>query len=305
MKVLVTGASGVLGTAVYDAFLRSANAAVAGLAYSRAGGERNLQKADLLDANELRKAVTSWGGKTGDWLIHCAAERKPDVAEKDPEGTRKLNVTVPENLAQLSKELGFTLVYISTDYVFDGTSPPYVPSARTNPLNFYGITKRDGEIAVLGVEGARVVVLRVPVLYGPTPSNADSAINILVDVVKDQSGKKYTMDHFQTRYPTNVLDIAGFLVRLSALPKNVTIPPILHYSAPEPYTKYEICLIFARILNVSHDHIKPETNPPVGATPRPHDTQLYVRETEDLVGLGAESFVGWWETYLTGSSSDT
>jgi len=53
--------------------------------------------------------------------------------------------------------------------------------------------------------------------YGPAPSNADSATNILVDVVRDQSGKKYTMDHYQTRFPTNVLDIASFLVRLASM----------------------------------------------------------------------------------------
>jgi dTDP-4-dehydrorhamnose reductase len=51
------------------------------------------------------------------------------------------------------------------DYVFDGTSPPYTPSAATNPLNLYGQTKRDGEEAVLSIDGVDVVVLRVPVLY--------------------------------------------------------------------------------------------------------------------------------------------
>ena len=50
------------------------------------------------------------------------------------------------------------------DYVFDGSSPPYVPSARTNPLQLYGTSKRDGELAVLGIEGAHAIILRVPVL---------------------------------------------------------------------------------------------------------------------------------------------
>ena len=50
--------------------------------------------------------------------------------------------------------------------------------------------------------------------YGPAPNNSDSAINILLDVVQDQSGKKYKMDHYATRYPTNVLDIASFFARL-------------------------------------------------------------------------------------------
>ena len=51
--------------------------------------------------------------------------------------------------------------------------------------------------------------------YGPAPKNSDSAVNILLDVVADQSGKQYKMDHYATRFPTNVLDIADFLVRLS------------------------------------------------------------------------------------------
>lgn len=56
--------------------------------------------------------------------------------------------------------------------------------------------------------------------YGPAPKNADSAVNILLDVVQDQSGKQYKMDHFATRFPTNVLDIAGFLVRLTGMPRD-------------------------------------------------------------------------------------
>lgn len=51
--------------------------------------------------------------------------------------------------------------------------------------------------------------------YGPAPSNADSAINILLDVVQDQSGKQYKMDHYQTRYPTNVQDIALLLRQIT------------------------------------------------------------------------------------------
>ncbi|KAI9458656.1 NAD-P-binding protein [Lactarius psammicola] len=328
MKVIVTGASGVLGTAVFDAFASTQTAAgdtddrhtVIGLAHSRPGGERNLHKLNLLNSDAIS---TFFRDAKPNWVIHCAAERKPDVAEKDPEGTRKLNVDVPAHLATLAKELGFTLIFISTDYVFDGTSPPYAPSAQTNPVNLYGITKRDGELGVQGVQGARVAVLRVPVLYGPAPSNADSAVNILLDVVRDQSGKQYKMDHYQTRFPTNVLDIASFLVRLarkepflppflsspfffiyreSERPRDAPLPPVIHYSAEEPFTKYEICLIFARILGLPHAHIIPDAGPPPpGSTPRPQNTQLSLRETEGLGvdgGLMTGGFEEWWVEYL-------
>jgi len=285
---------------VFDAFAReAADHTVVGLANSRTGGERNHRKLNLLDFD----AVSTFIRETKpDWVIHCAAERKPDAAEKDPEGTKKLNVDVPAHLATLAKELGYTLFFISTDYVFDGTSPPYVPSAEPNPVNFYGFTKRDAELAVLGVEGAQAAVLRVPVLYGPAPSNAESAINILVDVVRDQSGKKYTMDHYQTRFPTNVLDIASFFVRLAKRPRSARLPPVIHYSAEEPFTKYEICLVFARILDLPHEHIIPDVGPPPpGSVPRPRNTQLYLRETEDLGvegGLGTGGFEEWWTGYL-------
>ncbi len=100
--------------------------------------------------------------------------------------------------------------------------------------------------------------------YGPAPKNSDTAINVLLDVVQDQSGKTYKMDHYATRYPTNVEDISasdkyGFCAQHSVFNTYLTLglkkdtPPILHYSAEEPYTKYEICLVFAKILSLSHN----------------------------------------------------
>ncbi|KAH9933734.1 NAD(P)-binding protein [Fomitopsis serialis] len=272
MRVIITGASGILGSAVYKAY-KAAGHEVLGLANSRPTGE--LKKLDLLDSAEVERVFM---GFKPDWVIHCAAERRPDVAEKNPEGAQQLNVGVPEHLAKTAKALKFTLVYISTDY-------------------------RDGELAVLGVVDARAIVLRVPVLYGPAPNNADTAVNILLDVVADQSGKQYKMDHYATRYPTCVVDIADFLVRLSSLPASKAIPPILHYSASEPFTKYEMCLILSRLLGVPHSHIIPDAEAPTGdaATTRPRDCQLYTRETEDLMegqgGLGWTPFEEWWQEY--------
>ncbi|KAF8190557.1 hypothetical protein BJ912DRAFT_965520 [Pholiota molesta] len=276
MKVAVTGASGVLGSAVLKAFQAKEGINVVGLANSRAG--EGLQKLDLTNEEDVEAFVAKF---KPNWVIHCAAERRPDVAEKDPEAAQRLNADVPGLLASLSKKLKFKLVYISTDYL-------------------YGKSKRDGELAVLGVDGAHVIVLRVPVLYGPTLKNSDSAINILLDVVQDQSGKTYKMDHYATRYPTNVVDIANFLVRLTDIKD--TIPPILHYSGDEPYTKYEICLTFAKILGLPHKHIIPDAEPPTGAgaTTRPRNCQLYTKETEDLVegGLGLSLFEEWWNEAL-------
>ena len=98
------------------------------------------------------------------------------------------------------------------------------------------------------------------------------------------------------------------------------LPTIIHYSAGEPFTKYEMCLIFAQLLELPHDHIVPQSTPPSGMislnsfyeltwmhpddTPRPVNTQLDIRETEALFehsgfeGLGWNPFEEWWKRYL-------
>ncbi|CAE6477965.1 unnamed protein product [Rhizoctonia solani] len=323
MKVLITGsgASGVLGSAVYQAFRAVKGAEVKGTAHTRPSGD--VIAIDLCDEPSATKLIQDF---KPDWVIHCAAERRPDVAAmvrdlrsmrlastsltiippiENPEATRVLNGVAPATLARLSsvEEHPFTLIYISTDYVFDGTAAPYSVDAKPNPVNLYGETKLAGERAVLDdgyqEKSGQRVVLRVPVLYGPAPKNSDSAINVLVDIVNDQSGKQYTMDHYATRYPTNVLDIADFLVRLTDLKKQ--LPPILHYSGTEPYTKYEICLVLAKILNVSHDHIIPDAAdpPPNLGVSRPKDTQLSLDVLENLgVEIGGRDFATWWGQYL-------
>jgi len=82
------------------------------------------------------------------------------------------------------------------------------------------------------------------------------------------------------------------------------IPPIIHFTADEPFTKYEICLIFSYILALPHGHIIPDDKPPTGeeAAPRPRDCRLYTGETEHLLGvqggLGCNLFEEWWREYL-------
>ena len=82
------------------------------------------------------------------------------------------------------------------------------------------------------------------------------------------------------------------------------IPPILHYSGQEPYTKFEICLVFSKLLGITIPHITPDDNEPTGAAAisRPRDCRLYTRETEDLMkeagGLGVSGFEEWWTEHL-------
>ena len=145
-----------------------------------------------------------------------AANRFPDKVDKDPEGTRELNVQASRTLAKLCAQRSIVLVYISTDYVFSGKQgeAPYEADAPTGPTNLYGQTKLDGELAVFdefqaaGKEGMGVA-LRVPVLYGPATQPSESAVNVLMDaVLKAHRGAVHIkMDHWALRYPTNTEDV--------------------------------------------------------------------------------------------------
>lgn len=162
-----------------------------------------------------------------------AANRFPDKVEKDPEGTRALNIEATRSLAQLCSARSVLLIYISTDYVFPGTpgDAPYEADATPKPTNLYGQTKLDGEKVVLdeysraGLEGLGVV-LRVPVLYGEAENPGESAVNVLMDSLwkSQKSDSKIKMDHWAIRYPTNTEDVARVCVGKSLATLAATRP---------------------------------------------------------------------------------
>ncbi|KAJ9093049.1 hypothetical protein QFC21_006540 [Naganishia friedmannii] len=213
MKVIITGASGVLGRAT-TRYFHSQGDTVIPLSFTRSGPANTssasssssslpaYQKLDLLDFAATRDFFHSQNNNDEhvDVIVHCAAERRPDVAEQDPVRAERLNKDVVEVIAGLAEEMGYLMIYVSTDYVFDGKSPPYKPADAPNPLNLYGKLKEAGEQAVLasrksskhaGQAGKRCIVLRVPLLYGEVEFNSETAVNIFVDVIEDQSGKTY------------------------------------------------------------------------------------------------------------------
>jgi dTDP-4-dehydrorhamnose reductase len=128
-----------------------------------------------------------------DFVIHCAAYTDVDKAEEDIEQARLINAQGTENIAKLCKKNGATMVYISTDYVFDGNKTvPYQPADKPAPLNNYGLTKLEGETAVeKNLE--KYYICRTSWLYGHHGDNFVEKMLTLADkpeikVVNDQTG---------------------------------------------------------------------------------------------------------------------
>ena len=113
-------------------------------------------------------------------IIHSAAEMRPDVSQKDPAATLALNVGVPRHLAQLSRQTGAWMIYLSTNYVFDGKNPPYHSADRRNTLNLYGQSKLEGEMAVWA-ESDQACVLRVPTLYGKVEFLGETSVTQIAE----------------------------------------------------------------------------------------------------------------------------
>eukprot|EP01027_Heterolobosea_sp_BB2_P013400 GEZU01019332.1.p1 GENE.GEZU01019332.1~~GEZU01019332.1.p1 ORF type:complete len:229 (+),score=42.13 GEZU01019332.1:67-753(+) len=148
-KVLVTGASGLLGRAVLRELQNYVDQfKVIGVARTRFDESKGIFKLDLTDENAVDQFIISQ--HQPDVIVHCAAERQPDICRNKPEQAKKINVDATEYIAKAAQKLGKTwCIYISTDYVFDGTNPPYYPSSAPNPLNEYGVSKYEGEKIIL------------------------------------------------------------------------------------------------------------------------------------------------------------
>ncbi|KAH7033414.1 uncharacterized protein B0I36DRAFT_321379 [Microdochium trichocladiopsis] len=306
---LVTGATGLLGRQVVKAFER-ANWNVKGTGFSRADGVSVL-KVNLEDASNVEKALEHVKPQV---VVHCAANRFPDKCDKDPEGTRALNVTATGSLASLCAKRDILLIYISTDYVFPGKpgDAPYDANAEPAPTNMYGQTKLDGEAATLeayrkaGKQGLGVV-LRVPVLYGDAEMPSESAVNVLMDAVwkaqEASADSKTKMDHWALRYPTNTEDVGRVCKDISVKyletkpADRASLPQILQFSSEDKMTKYEICQHFSDIMGLPIDGIEANTegNDPNASVQRPYDCHLSTQALKDL-GISVETmdFVAWW-----------
>ena len=167
----------------------------------------NLAKVDLTDIDNIQSFITE---HKPDFLIHSAAQRFPDKMKDNPEQARLLNVEATKALASSLHKVGGKMLYISTDYVFDGKTPPYKHDSATNPLNDYGISKLDGEKVVLA-ENPNNLILRIPILYGPVQYIDESAVTTLYSKLADASKKATDMSDYEIRRPSHVSDIASII----------------------------------------------------------------------------------------------
>ena len=188
MKVLVTGAKGQLGFDCVRVFKKCGFKDVLGI---------DVEDVDITQESKIKNFIFNY---RPDVVVHCASYTAVNQAEVNKEIAYKVNVLGTKYIAESAEEINAKLVYISTDYVFDGSGSDYHEVAdKTNPLNYYGYTKLEGEKSAGTC--SKSFIIRISWAFGIKGNNFIKAMLTLADnhkelvVVNDQIGSPtYTYD---------------------------------------------------------------------------------------------------------------
>ena len=195
MKVLVTGVKGQLGFDVVNELTKRGHEAIG----------VDIAEMDITDKLSVDTVISSVRPQT---VIHCAAWTAVDAAEDNEDKVRAVNATGTKYIAEACKDIGAKLMYISTDYVFDGQgTTPWQPDCKDyKPLNVYGKTKLEGELAVANTLKEYFIV-RIAWVFGV---NGKNFIKTMLNVAKTHDTVRVVNDQIGT--PTYTFDLARLLV---------------------------------------------------------------------------------------------
>lgn len=193
MRILVTGVKGQLGYDVVNELEKRGHTPIG----------VDVEEMDITDASAVEKEIKK---EPLDAVIHCAAYTAVDAAEDNREICMRVNAEGTRNIARVCRELDIKMVYISTDYVFDGEGVrPWEPDDPRNPLNVYGESKYQGELAVEEYL-EKYFIVRIAWVFGV---NGKNFIKTMLRLSENQ--KEINVVNDQTGSPTYTFDLAVLL----------------------------------------------------------------------------------------------
>ncbi|CEN23742.1 dTDP-4-dehydrorhamnose reductase [[Clostridium] sordellii] len=194
MRVLVTGINGQLGYDVYKELNKRGHEAIG----------VNKDQMDLTVLSEIKRCIEN---RKPDAIIHCAAYTAVDLAEDNEELCRKVNALAVQCIANCAKNLDIPMIYISTDYVFDGSKDGiYNEDDIPNPINIYGKTKYEGEVYIREILN-KYYIVRISWVFG---ENGNNFIDTMIRLSKNKDSLNIIND--QIGSPTYTKDLAPLLV---------------------------------------------------------------------------------------------
>ena len=196
MRIIVTGAKGQLGSDVMQRL-------------SEIGAEAIGADIDRLDITDEKAVDLFFKESHADGVIHCAAYTNVDLAESQKEICRKINADGTRNIAAACEKYGMKLLYLSTDYVFDGRgTEPFETDSPKAPCNFYGETKLEGETEAARL-CKRLFIVRISWVFG---ENGKNFVKTMLRLAAERSEISVVCD--QTGSPTYTKDLAVLLCEM-------------------------------------------------------------------------------------------
>jgi dTDP-4-dehydrorhamnose reductase len=278
MKILTIGGTGLVGSRVNE--LLSQNFAI-----------DNLSTKNGLDITKP-ETLSPLKEKDYQYLIIYAAKTNVDACEKDKNLGEKgeayqINVTGVQNIVNTLRESNKELIYISTDFVFEGTNPPdngYTEESQTNPINWYGQTKYFGEESIK-ISGLPYLIIRISYPYRSDNFPKKDFVRAILTRLQNNQQVSAVTDHILT--PTYIDDIAGALHKLITTNAHGTY----HVSGNQSLTPYDASLSIAKNFNLNDSLITKTTRDEFfkNGAPRPFNLTINNAKIREL-GIKMKTF---------------
>ena len=234
MKIILTGASGLLGSA----FAKAANLRsheVIGIVNSYNHPVDGLSSQNTLDLSDLAAVEAFTLEAFPDAIVNCAAISNPSQCDNDPTLSDLINVRLPEKLALLSRHLFARYIHISTDQVFDGRNPPYQIDSSTSPTSLYGQQKAKAEEGILEMAWEFASIVRIPLLSGNSPRGDRSLHEQLFRALSENERPTLFIDEFRQPCPTE--NVADVLVELC---ERNDCRGLIHWAGSQSLSRFQI-----------------------------------------------------------------
>ena len=270
MKVLVIGGSGLFGKKLRDV-LEENNFDVY-VTYNQTPPVKK-DKSYKLDITQKKDLDFIFKKINPDLIVHSAAFTNVDECERNKYLAYIINARATTNIAESGKKIKSKLIYISTDYVFDGEKGFYQEDEKTGPINYYGITKLKGEKAVKIICN-NFIIARTSVIFG---NNIGNSATWMIDKIKKGREVNIVIDQYVS--PTLNVDLAEQIVSL--IEKDAT--GIFHTAGAERISRYDFAMVIADVFNLNKSLITPVKTVDMNwLALRPKDSSLNVTKISNL-----------------------
>lgn len=273
MRILVTGAGGLVGSAVASSAVSTHEVFSTFNQHLPTYGTP--MRLDLLDSGEIDRVIAR---VRPDAIVHAAALTDVDMCERDNSLAEKVNHEATKVISLAAKRVGALLVYVSTDYVFDGAKGRYEEDDHPNPANYYGLTKLKGETAVKA-SGGDFCIARASVIYGGRP--AAGKVNFALWLIESlQKGQSVRVLEDQFVSPTLDSSLAEMIIEV--IERGLT--GVFHLSGASRVSRYDFAKAVAFAFGLDNALIKPVTADSMNWTAkRPADSSLDVSKAASVL----------------------